>query len=490
MWFASIVRGLTGQKQLLAAVLSGLFLGLAQAPWSFIPVVIFAIPVLFWLHSGAISRRRAALIGWLAGVGYFGLTLSWIVEPFLVDVGRDGWMAPFALFFMAAGLALFWAASFALANRGNAVMFVVFWTLAELLRSTIFTGFPWGLIAYGWIETPVMQMVSIVGVHGLGLLTLTGAVLLAKGRGVLAVLVFASMWGFGTYRLAQPVLERETAFTVRIVQPNAAQELKWLPEFAQVFYDRQIELTSAPADIPPDLVIWPEAAIPFIPARRADLMQQIGIAAKGADVLLGARRIDDNGNWFNSMAMINPDGRIVQHYDKHHLVPFGEYIPFGALLSKTGIQALTRESFDAGPQPITIAQDGIPPFVPLICYEAIFPAYAAPSGQRPEWIVHITNDAWFGRFNGPYQHLAQARSRTIEQGLPLVRSANTGVSAMIDPFGRILNSLPLGQLGFVDAALPAALPQTIYGRFGNWPVIFLLLILTFSQYFISKRRRS
>lgn len=496
MGISQTIGRLTGKRQLVVAFLAGAFMGLAQAPWSLPYVYFLAIPVLFWLHGGAMSARRAALLGWIAGLAYFGLTLSWLVEPFLVHAASQGWMAPFALFFMAAGLSVFWAGAFALARPGNVPAFAAFWTLAELLRATVFTGFPWGLIAYAWVDTPLVQGASGIGVHGLGLLTVLGTVWLA---GVLnrrwwqasaGVAIFALLWGWGAYRLAQPVLDRGVPFVVRIVQPNAAQDLKWLPEFMSVFFERQLTL-SGEGEMRPDLVIWPEAAVPFIPSQRPDLLQQMAEAAKGAQIVFGARRVDEQYRWYNGLFVLDAAGNISAQYDKHHLAPFGEYIPLSDVIAKTGIDwlvGLTGTGFTAGEGVAILEPAGIPAFLPLICYEAIFPQDARIAGQRPEWLLQVTNDAWFGKFSGPYQHLAQARVRAIEQGLPLARAANTGVSAMIGPYGRIRAMLAMGVSGRVDAILPAPLKPTIYSRTGDWGILGVVLALTIYQYYLGRRQ--
>ena len=488
MRIAARIKALEGWRQLLLAFVAGAALGLVQAP--VLPAGFFAtIPVIFWLYSGTERRRRAAFVGWFAGLGYFGLTLAWIVEPFLVDVARHGWMAPFALFFMAAGLSLFWAIAFWIALRGNIFALIVWWALAELARSYVCTGFPWSLFGHGWVETPIIQVASIIGVHGLGFLTLLAAALLSLGRlrsVVPGALILALMWGFGVYQLSKPAIPRVDAYTVRIVQPNVDQKLKWLPEFQQTFFQRHLDLSAT--DGTPDIVIWPEAAVPFLPEERPDLLQDISSVSKGAAVILGARRRNVDGNWFNRLALLDDSGVLIDSYDKHHLVPFGEYVPAKSILSKTGIEALTGRGWSAGVGPRMLSHSGIPAFLPLICYEAIFPSHASIQGERPDWIVQITNDAWFGKLIGPYQHLAQARIRAIEQGLPLARSANTGVSAMVDPYGRVVSSIPLDQMGIIDVLLPAVLPITLYSRYGDRPIGGLLILLMIFQYLLFRRR--
>ena len=466
------------------------------------PVVLFvALPVLLWLIDGARGVRGAFAVGWLAGAGHFAAALFWIVEPFLIQPEVHGWMAPFALVGMAGGMALFWAVPFGLARAwppgvGRALALAALWTLSDYLRSHLFGGFPWGLVAYAWVETPVMQAAALFGPHLLGLLTLVAALLPGtRRRGAVAVAaaLVAAGWGFGAWRLAQPVPVRDPPFVVRLVQPDASQREKWQPGMEQLFYERHLALTAAPAERRPDVTVWSETAVPFLLGRdRALLAESAGAAAPGR-LILGIRRVEtgaDGGErWFNSLAVLGADGGTAAVYDKHHLVPFGEYVPLAGAVRRLGLPALTTltdRGFAAGPGPTVVAVPGVPPFLPLICYEAIFPhGLRAPEG-RPEWLLQVTNDAWFGTAAGPYQHLAQARVRAIEQGLPLARAANTGISAMIDPYGRVLASLGLGETGQVDAVLPGPLSITGYARLGDTPALIVsvvLLGLTFTRFF-------
>ncbi len=456
------------------AILAGLALALGQAPIDFPWLAIIALPGLLWLLRQTRGWKGGFAIGWGAGLGYFGLTLSWIVEPFLVDVERYGWMAPFALILMAGGMALFWGLGFALAQRRpHVLVWAGFWTMAELLRSYIFTGFPWALMAYNWVETPLIQAASVIGVYGLGfLIVLMGGLLLSRRGAPGAVLIAALLTGFGLWRLSAPVVD--SGQIVRLIQPNAIQTRKWDPEYIPLFYERQLSYSAAPGE--PDIVIWPEVATVYLPEEQPLVRSQISNAAQ-APVILGARRRDEGGV-FNSLFLLNENSNVAATYDKYRLVPFGEYIPLQNLASQWGLQGLAESmgggiAFGSGPELIEGA--GVPTFLPLICYEAIFPQ--AVAGPRPEWLVQITNDAWFGEVSGPYQHLAQARVRAIEQGLPLARAANTGISAMVDPFGRITASIPLGDEGFVDAPLPAPLKPTLLAQTGPWPVIGVILVL-------------
>ncbi len=456
------------------AIIAGLALALGQAPIDFPWLAVIALPGLLYLLRQTCCWKGGFFVGWGAGLGYFGLSLSWIVEPFLVDAERYGWMAPFALILMAGGMALFWGLGFALARRWpSALVFAGFWTLAELLRSYIFTGFPWALMAYNWVETPLIQATSVIGVYGLGfLIVLAGGLLLSRRGAVGAVLIIATLTGFGLWRLQTPVVE--TGKTVRLIQPNAVQSQKWDPAYIPVFYERQLAFSAAPGA--PDIVIWPEVAVAYLPDEQPAVRRQISNAAQ-APVIMGARR-REAGNIYNSLLLLDKNSDVAAIYDKYHLVPFGEYMPLQTLADKWGIKGLAEAlggGITAGTGPKILSGAGVPPFLPLICYEAIFPQGVA--GPRPEWLVQITNDAWFGEVSGPYQHLAQARVRAIEQGLPLARAANTGISAMVDPYGRITASIPLGRDGFIDAALPKPLPPTILAQTGQWPVIGLILLL-------------
>jgi apolipoprotein N-acyltransferase len=502
---------LSGLPRLVAALLAGAGLGLAQAPVGFPWICFLCLPVLFWLVDGAPGPRPGFWIGWGAGAGYFAATMFWIVEPFLVEPDVYGWMAPFALIGITGGLALFWGAAFAgaaaVGQRGlpRFLMLACCWTLSEYARAHVLTGFPWGLLAYGWIGTPVAQGLAIAGPHGLGFVTLLMAMApgLAAWRPLLAACcALAALLVFGSWREARPVTPRADGFVVRVVQPNADQRLKWVPGHDQIFYDRLLSETSSTAAGPlPDAVVWPETAVPVLLGERPDLEAQMaGAAPRGASLILGIRRREhtrEGEDWYNSLAVLEQGtGWIEAVYDKHHLVPFGEYIPLGewiARLGLPGLAGLTGTGFARGPGPEILSTPGIPPFLPLICYEAIFPEEVTVPGWRPEWLVQITNDSWFGQVSGPYQHLEQARARAIETGLPMVRSANTGVSAAIDPYGRVAARIDLGQQGHFDHRLEAPLPPTIYSRTGDVPgliAVSLIFLLTVSKVFSGMAARS
>jgi apolipoprotein N-acyltransferase len=451
-----------------------------QAPWGmwFLALPAFAAFFHLVMRTGA-----GSWMGLFFGIGYFGLALSWIVEPFLVEPEVYGWMAPFALVLIAFGLGLFWAVAAGLGQKGGPLGLAAAFTGAEMLRGVVLTGFPWALPGHIWVGTPVDQSAALIGANGLTLITLLAAALpvTAPRLGTAAAaLLFGAATAFGLWRLDRPLTAAADAPVVRIVQPNAAQHLKWDPDEAQRFFDRSLALTRG--ELPADIAIWPETAMPYLLDRAPNALKSVGAAGGGALVILGAQRTDGGYLGWNSLAVIAPDGSILDTYDKHHLVPFGEYLPLGDLAYELfGLRAFaaqTGNSYSAGPGPMRI---DIGPrfgsFAPLICYEAVFPGILNRVPGRSDWIVQITNDAWFGTLTGPYQHLAQARLRAIEQGLPLARAANTGISAMIDARGRVVDALPLGVAGTLDLPLPPPLPPTPYHRWGEWPVLLLLAAL-------------
>jgi apolipoprotein N-acyltransferase len=477
--------------RMLLCLLLGICAALGQAPFDLPLSMILAQAGAFAIWRAQPSAQAAWWMGWAFGTGYFGLALIWIVEPFQVDVGRHGWMAPFALVFMSAGLALFWAAAFWGARRLStaAITLVLTWTLAEVLRAYMLTGFPWASPAQVLVEGPASRLLAYAGPHGatFGLMLLAWCFSLRvshAGRapqrvGQAALLIAAGL----ALHLPQALpASAVTDHVVRLVQPNAEQHLKWQPELAELFYERQLSLTAAPGSTPPDLVVWPETAIPWRLEHAAPVLAEISATAAGPAVVLGALRTAPDGVR-NALAVLGPDGTVTQVYDKHHLVPFGEYIPLARLAGRVGLTGLAARGagFSPGPGPTLLDFGPLGRALPLICYEAVFAHDVNRPPERPEFLLQITNDAWFGDYSGPQQHLAQARMRAIEQGLPLLRAANTGISAVIDPLGRITASLPMGVSGFVDAALPAPAPPTLYSRTGDLPVVLVLMLGLFAQ---------
>lgn len=475
-------------RALALAVLLGLAAAAGQAPlaawWAALP----AYAGILALVARAPGWRAAMLRAWAAGAGQFAAAMFWIVDPFFVDAAHDGWMAPFALVLMSGGLALFWAAAGAAGHllgrgpRGRAAALAVSFALADLARGYVLTGLPWALVGHIWIGAWPAQTAALWGAVGLSFLTLAAAaapVALGIGRGLaLAALILGGVGLWGKLRLDAPEPAPAIAAHVRLVQPDAEQSAKWRDDMERLFFTRQLDLSAArdegrPA---PDLVVWPETAVPFLLNRPDIGLELIAEAAAGARVALGIQR-SSGTRYYNSLAVLDPDASVAAVYDKHHLVPFGEYIPGGDLLAGlAGITAFAPAEgygYSPGPGPAVLDLGRLGQVLPIICYEAVFPQdLRVPT--RPDWMLQVTNDGWFGTLSGPYQHLAQARLRAIEQGLPLLRAANTGVSAVIDARGRVLQSLGLGVIGRIDTTVPAALPATPYARLGDLPVLVLL----------------
>lgn len=502
---AEYVRALRGWRRVLLAVALGALAALALPPFHVIPVLLLAFPGLIWIlegHDGeANPLRRALLTGFWFGFGHFFLGLHWIVEPMLVDPVRTAWMIPFAWPGLAAGLAIFPALACAVLALGRfgentaarVLVFAGLWTLSELARGYVLTGFPWNLIGYVWAGNgpglPMLQASAFVGVLGLGTITLLAAtmpaVLGAAGSGSLVrsgmvllftVLIPVLLWSGGLYRLQMAAESYVPEVRLRIVQANIAQKDKWNPDLRAQHLEKYIRLSKTGDAENPTHVIWPETAVPFLLANDALVRGQAARAIPpGGALITGSVRAAFHGGarqLFNSLLVIDADAKIEQVYDKSHLVPFGEYVPLRGVLPVEKIVP-GQGDFTPGEGSRLINVTGLPPFSPLICYEAIFPGQVTPHDARPDWLLNLTNDAWFGNFAGPWQHLAIATARTVEEGLPMVRAANTGISAVVDAYGRVQGWMGVGVEGVLDSALPAPLPATPYARWGNLiPVIF------------------
>lgn len=472
-------------KVLGLCLLAGVLVALGLQPFNLWPLTVAGLALGVWLIARQRGAGAAAWAGFALGLGHFALALDWIFEPFLVDAARYGWMAPFAVLFMAAGMAIFWALASGLghlAPRRMAGLVAAFGTV-ELARGYILTGFPWAQPGQALIDTPLVQAAALIGPNGLtaALVGVAGMLALARpvpvGAGLAAL---AAGWLWGQAQLDAPMpADREAV--LRLVQPNAAQDMKWDPAHAATFFDRLIAETSAPPakGAPrPDLVIWPETALPYLVEREPDLVAIITAAARGGMVALGRQRVDGTRGW-NTLTVYDPAGTAIASYDKHHLVPFGEYIPLGDLAYDIfGLRAFAAQqghAYSAGPGPRVLALDTrLGSVLPLICYEAVFPQDVRRAPSRPDWLLQVTNDAWFGTFSGPFQHAAQARLRAVESGLPLIRVGNTGVTQVVDARGRVRAALPFDTAGHLDTALPGALPPTPYWTWGEIPVLVWL----------------
>lgn len=470
---------LSGKRRGAVAFALGAAAALGQAPLGFWWATLAALAGLVWLLERSPNRRGAFLTGLWAGTGYFALSLNWIIEPFLVDIAATGWMAPFAVVLLSVGLGLFWGLAAWLSRFAvrPGLGFVVAFVGLEWLRGVVFTGFPWAMLGHVWIGTPLDQLAALGGPLLLSLMTLGAAALpvLWRWRGLTAsVVLLAVGFGFGASRLQQP-LPPDREGTVRLVQPNAEQAAKWDAARAEEFLNRLLTLTVR--DGAADLTIWPETAVPYMLEYSPEVADMVVAASGGRPVAVGIQREDD-GRFYNSLRVLEGDGIETARYDKSHLVPFGEYIPFGDLAYDLfGLRAFAAQAgntYSAGTGPVVLDLGRFGKVLPLICYEAIFPRDVNAMPERADWMLQITNDAWFGIWTGPFQHFAQARLRAIEQGLPLIRVANTGVTAVIDARGRVVADLPFGRMDALDTRIPGALPPTPFARWGDGPLALLL----------------
>jgi apolipoprotein N-acyltransferase len=447
-------------------------------------------------------------MGWLAGFGYFGIGCWWVAEAFLVNP-EQAWMAPFAGSLLPAGIGLFWGAAMALHRRFapagmvRVLFFAAAFALLEWLRGHVLTGFPWNPAGASWAAGSAgSQFASVVGVYGLGFVTVAavGAFAVLPGEGprkarvgaaLAGVAVLAALVIGGTLRLGGAEV-RDTDTLVRIVQPDVEQESKWSPETYRSIVDRYVNLTARPGAAQPDVIVWPEGALPasfndvFAPTS-PDGPAIANAVRPGQTLLMGLARgeagPDGRARYYNSLFSLADEGaaglRVTAVYDKYRLVPFGEFLPLGDLMGAIGVRSLVHmpADFSAGPRPAPIDLPNAPRVQPLICYESLYPGFTPGGEGRPQWIVNVSNDAWFGATSGPIQHLNLASYRAIETGLPVVRATPTGVSAMIDPWGRVVEGARLGsgESGVIDALLPRPVGTTPYGRFGD--LFFWLMVL-------------
>jgi len=493
------IRALTGWRRFLLAFASGLLTVLAFAPFGFFPFLLAGFAVLALLIDGARGHRRpvlsAAFAGWAWGFGHFLGGLYWVGYAFLVDAMAHAWQIPIVECVLPGGMALFPALACAAAamlwRPGPARIFILAacYGAVEWLRGHVLTGFPWNLPAYGWSASlGVLQSTALFGAYGLSLLSvLFGASLAelfaARRAAILPAAMaalFALLWIGGDIRVAATPTAYVPNVRLRIVQPDIPQREKYLAQYRMRNWRTLIGLSIAGKA--PTHLIWPEAAPPFLLARQPEALDDIALLTGRNTVLLtGAVRVEsgDPVRFFNSFYVFGHGGQLLAATDKFHLVPFGEYLPLAWLFDALGISKLVDSpgDFTPGDGPRTVDVPGAPPAGPLICYEILFPG-AVVGARRPGWLVNITDDSWFGPPSsiGPYQHFQTARVRAIEEGLPVARAANTGISAVIDPLGRVIASLGPGEKAALDVQLPQALQSTLYARLGDATFAFLLLL--------------
>jgi apolipoprotein N-acyltransferase len=499
-----------------------------MAPFFVWPVLWVTLPALVWLIDGTAQRQAhstggrwyarprvaAAEIGWWFGFGYFLAGLYWIGAPFLVEAEKFAILMPFAVLLMPAGLAFFYAAAVALAapfwrpGAGRVLALALSLSAVEWLRGHVLSGFPWNVLGYALTHPlALMQSAAVLGIYGLTLIAVLVFALppvlwaesiahparrrlrsMALGIALLPLLGAAVL---GHVRLTLAATATVPGVKIRIVQPSVPQREKWRAENQGRFFLEHLDLSVRdPAGKVDDLngvthVVWPEAAMPFMPLDTPEALAAIArLLPEGTVLIAGAIRAERAPpqsprlrHFYNSLLVFARGALLITRYDKIHLVPFGEFLPLRGVLGAIGLRQLaTMGSFDVGDTPRPLLQiPGLPAALPLICYEAVFPAAIVQGADRPGVIINVTNDGWFGNTTGPHQHFHQARVRAVEEGLPLIRAANNGISAGFDAYGRVLGRLDLDQKGVIDLALPVALSPPPYARFGD--AIFLAVWL-------------
>lgn len=504
------IAGLAGWRRRGFAALLGAISALAFAPVHLAPIFAVSLIGLYWLVQAAPTRRQGFNVAWFWAFGHFAAGNFWIANSFLLDIYRFGWMMPPVIAGLASYLALYPALAAAAVWRrddlgpGRIIAFAAFWVITEWLRSHVLTGYAWNLAAYVWDATPaMMQSASVWGSWGLGLVTvgiftLPASLAANESRRARrtcagAVAVLALLWAAGAWRLSGDMGEHVAGIKLRIVQANVSQVEKLQGGFWTQHFEKHLQLTrSTPGLDQVTHIIWPESAIPFLLDRQPDLRQIIAgiIPPKGAllaGTIRGVPNVGDLTQIWNSLVVLDDQGRITATADKAHLVPLGEYVPFRSLFPFISKLTPGAMDFSAAPGPATIAVPGAPDVGPSICYEVIFPGAVIDETHRPDWLVNVTNDGWFGNSPGPYQHFASARFRAVEEGIPLVRAANTGISGVIDAYGRIEKQSELGTVAVIDADLPRALAPTLFAQYGLWTPGILVLVALIPMV---RRRRS
>lgn len=511
---AQMIGRLTGWRRCGISFLAGCLSVLAFAPLHLWPVMFITIPLFILLLDGCCTDDqtagttrarvlRFAWTGWWFGFGFFFAGLYWIGFSFLVEAEIFAVFLPFAVTLMPAGLALFFAAAAAAASlmwlrgAGRLLGLALTVTVAEWLRGKILTGFPWNTIGYALTGSDVMmQPASLVGVDALTLFAMllfsapalffasvqfatTSRVQRLGFPAIMCALLLSGM-AWGHWRLENAPARYVDGVRLRIVQPNIPQSEKWKPELRAEIFQRYLQVSQQKTllgDIGDTThLIWPESAVPFLLTETPEALEAISsLMPTGATFITGAARAERGANTredlkvYNSLYVMDDKASVLGVYDKTHLVPFGEYLPFQETLESLGLSQLTRikGGFTPGQGSRLSQAPGLPDFIALICYEIIFPDWISEPGPRPGWLLNVTNDAWFGDSAGPHQHFHQARVRGVEQGLPLVRAANNGISAVMDAYGRIVARLPRNTARALDSPLPQALPATVFVRWGR-----------------------
>lgn len=491
----------------LTSMLLGMLASFALPPFFVFPFLIVAFSGFYLLLEGCVNKKSAFFTGWWFGFGHFVVGLYWISFSLLVDPEKFAWLIPFAVSLIPAALGVYigllsiFFIKIPLSGWRKILMFSCLWVATEILRSHLFTGFPWNLIGYSFsFSDALIQPASVFGVYGLSLLVillatmpvllLTQSVKISKKPVLTIYLFFLFTFFWGVINLQNEVSGEK--LNVRIVQPNIPQELKWAPEKTFKNFTDIIDISGTVTDFKPDIVVWPESAVPFLLEEEPEMRQVIAESLpKNSFLITGAIRADrETADFWNSVLVINDSGNIIAYYDKHHLVPFGEFVPFRTLFPFINKITPGDTDFSRGPGPSTIKIENVPAFSPTICYEGIFSSYVKDRNNPPRFLLNVTNDGWFGKSTGPYQHFQMTRMRAAEEGMPVIRAANTGISGVFDAKGRVVNSLGLGKTGWLDVTFN--LPKegsmvNIYSIFGETLPIILIISLGFFCYFTEKR---
>ncbi|RWP49599.1 MAG: apolipoprotein N-acyltransferase [Mesorhizobium sp.] len=516
---------LWGWRRALVAFLAGALAVLAQAPYDFFAVCFVSFPLLVWLLDGATGEasdgwfrrlRPAFAIGWWFGFGYFLAGLWWIGSALLVEADSFAWALPFAVVGIPLALAFFYGFATAVARLlwsndiGRIAALGFGFALAEWLRDFLFTGFPWNAVGYAAMPVPLlMQSVSVTGMVGMNALTVfvfsLPALLAARrhvrlGAALLVVLVSAHV-GFGYIRLAAPEKPAERSLDVRIVQPAVDLSEKWDASVPDRIFATLMGLSAKAPETghdKPQLILWPETSVPFFFAQRPDALTALGEMLGDGQMLIAGVVREEGGSaanadrrYYNSVVAIDDKGEIADAVDKVHLVPFGEYLPFADLLGRFGLKQLVAGpmTYAAGNERHPIALPGGIRALPFICYEVIFPDLVAVDATSAELIVNVTNDAWFGDTPGPYQHFRQAQIRAVENGVPLLRAANNGISAVVDPRGRILDALAIDARGAIDVHVPISNQSVVSSSQRRINGLLIMLLLGLAAFALNVRQR-
>lgn len=468
-------------SSLFLAFLGGVCGTLTLPPFYFFPLLVPAYGGLYYLLVRTSRIYEAAKIGFFWGWGFFITGLYWFAIALMTDPDRFAWLIPFAVFALTAVIALYtslFAALFfyirrTLCNTNNAspvgaLLFALLWTLVEYARGHLFTGFPWNLGGYVFAISDVsIQLASLVGIYGLTFMAvLLGVVCVTQKRLAIACFILlAAGLGWGAWRANTAPHEFVAGVNLRLVQGNIQQHHKWKSAHQMEGLQTYLALSQSSASEGITHIIWPETAIPYVLADHSTLARRLGNSLLPGQYLLAGALRASGEDVTNTIAVISSQGEILGSYDKHKLVPFGEFLPLRWLIPDALETPVGMRDMASGKGLRTLAWPGLPAVSPLICYEVIFPEYAVGEDTHPEWLLSVTNDAWFGNSTAPYQHLAMARMRAVERGLPIIRVANTGITAIYDAYGREVVRIPLNQKGFIDSRLPKmSYNGTVYTR--------------------------